>query len=57
MFVFFLINYHSFSQEILSYQPVEVQKALEYQLGWFILFLGENVTENMVVVKEGFGMA
>lgn len=38
------------------YQPVEVQKALEYQLGWIILFLGENITENTVVLKNGFGM-
>lgn len=42
----------------LSYQPIEVQTALEYHLRCLILLLSENVvTESMVVLKEGFVMA
>lgn len=57
MFVFFLIKVPVRMSGNSSYQSTEVQKALEYQLGWLILFLSGNVTENMVVVKQGFGKA
>lgn len=54
MFVFLLIKFLVRVSGCSSYQPAEVQKALDYQLGWFILFLSENVTENLVVVKEEY---